>query len=74
MKPQDIGFIVLFLVLLLVRKEKAFLVAGLACFFLAIPLFSRWIFFTGERLVWYGAAFIFATIVNMAIHRKEKRV
>jgi len=31
---------------------------GLGCFVLAIPLFSQWIFFTAERLTWYGAAFI----------------
>jgi len=71
MKPQDIGFIVVFLILLLIRKEKAFLIAGLSCFLLAIPLFARWIFFTGERLVWYGAAFIFATIVLMLLRKEQ---
>lgn len=71
MKPQDIGFIVVLCVLLLVHRAKFFVVAGLLCFLLAIPLFAKWIFFTGERLVWYGAAFVFIGILYMLVDKKE---
>ncbi len=57
MKPQDIGFFLVFVVLLLIRKPRLFLFAGLASWVLAIPLFATWTFFTAERLTWYGAAF-----------------
>ncbi len=71
MKPQDIGFVIVLGLLLVLRKEKLFIITGLACFLLAIPLFSRWIFFTGERLTWYGAAFITLGIIGMYC-KKEK--
>lgn len=72
MKPQDIGFIIVLGILLVLRREKLFVSAGLLCFLLAIPLFARWIFFTGERLVWYGAAFVFVGIILMVVQKKEK--
>lgn len=58
MKIQDIGFIIVLTLLILLRKEKLFIWAGLGCFLLAIPLFTKWVFFTAERLTWYGAGFI----------------
>lgn len=63
MKPQDIGFFVALVVLALVKKPKLFLIAGLASWVLAMPLFARWIFFTAERLTWYGACFILIYLV-----------
>lgn len=63
MKPQDVGFIIVLAILLVVRKPTWFVYAGLLCFALSIPLFARWVFFTGERLVWYGAAFVFVSII-----------
>lgn len=63
MKPQDIVFILLLIVLLLVRKPRVLLFAGLGSWILAIPLFATWVFFTAERLTWYGAAFIFSFLV-----------
>lgn len=56
MKTQDIVFFVA--LLLLLKKPGWLLWIGLGCFVLAIPLFAQWIFFTAERLTWYGAAFI----------------
>lgn len=56
MKPQDIVFFITLAFLL--KRPGWFLGAGLTCFLLAIPLFAQWIFFTAERLTWYGAAFI----------------
>lgn len=61
MKLQDAVFLIMLAFLL--RKREWLLWAGLACFALAIPLFSRWIFFTAERLTWYGAAFIAAWVL-----------
>lgn len=73
MKIQDIVFISVLLILLVFRKPRVFVITGLACFLLAIPFFSRWIFFTGERLTWYGAAFITLGIIGMYC-KKEKQV
>jgi hypothetical protein len=58
MKLQDIGFFLVFIALLLSKKPRLFLIAGLVSWILAIPLFAGWIFFTAERLTWYGAAFV----------------
>ena len=63
MKIQDIAFFIILLSLLVLRKKQMFLYVGLICFILAIPLFATWIFFTGERLVWYGTGFIFVFIL-----------
>ncbi len=63
MKIQDLLFF-LITVLLLTRKQKIVLVyAGLAALLLAIPLYSRWIFFTAERLTWYAGAWFFLFII-----------
>ncbi len=70
MKLQDIGFLIVLAILLIIRKPIWFVYAGLLCFTLAIPLFARWIFFTGERMTWYGAAFVFVSII-LYIVKKE---
>lgn len=69
MKPQDIVFLAMFSVLFFIRIPKVFLVAGIFCYILAIPLFSAWIFFTAERLTWYGSVFILASL--LISQRKE---
>ena len=71
MKLQDIGFLVILVILLVLHKRKLFVGMGLLCFLFAIPLFAKWIFFTGERLVWYGAAFVFIGIILMLVQKKE---
>jgi len=73
MKIQDIAFIGVLFILFVFRKPRVFILTGLVCFLLAIPLFSRWVFFTGERLTWYGAAFITLGIIGMYC-KKEKKV
>jgi len=70
MKIQDILFIIGVFTLFLLRKDKWFLYAGLLCFFLAIPLFAKWIFFTGERLTWYGAGFLLVAILTEVSQRR----
>jgi len=63
MKIQDILFIVLFAILLFKHKENSFLSLGLLCLLFAIPLFYFWIFFTAERLVWYGVLLILVEVI-----------
>ncbi|MBI5621075.1 hypothetical protein HY949_04795 [Candidatus Gottesmanbacteria bacterium] len=73
MKPQDVGFFILLGVLLLFRRPVVFVLAGLGCLMLAIPLFATWTFFTAERLTWYAAAF-FLTFILISLlkpHRVE---
>lgn len=72
MKLQDIAFFVIFALLLVFRRSQWFVYAGLACFVLAIPLFAKWVFFTAERLAWYGAAFILAGIIGSIGKAKER--
>ncbi len=78
MKLQDIVFLAMFSVLFSIRIPKLFLVAGILCYILAIPLFSAWIFFTAERLIWYGSVFILASLIipekrQCAVKYKSKR-
>jgi predicted branched-subunit amino acid permease len=63
MKIQDILFIVLLVVLLLKRKENSFVAIGLGCFLLAIPFFYLYVFFTAERLLYYGALLVFIEVI-----------
>jgi hypothetical protein len=71
MKIQDLGFFILLMVLLFVKRNPQWLiVAGLLCLVLAMPLFHFWIFFTAERLVWYASAFIFTAILLMFFRRR----
>lgn len=74
MKPQDIAFIVIFIALIIYRKPKLLVAAGLACLLISMPLFAKWIFFTAERLTWYAAAFfLLAIVVNIWKLRDNKR-
>ncbi|MBU3978463.1 hypothetical protein KKE68_02045 [Patescibacteria group bacterium] len=70
MKIQDIIFLIILAVLFYKINPKYFVIAGLVCFALAIPLFYLWIFFTAERLVYYGFAFILASV---AIYLSPRR-
>lgn len=56
MKPQDITFLIILGVLVWMRRPRWFVWAGLSSLALSIPLFGKWIFFTAERLTWYGGA------------------
>jgi hypothetical protein len=71
MKIQDIGFFIILFSLVLFRKERLFVYAGLLCLILAIPLFAKWIFFTAERLTWYAGAFFLVAVVS---EMKSRRV
>ncbi|MBI5619666.1 hypothetical protein HY950_01775 [Candidatus Gottesmanbacteria bacterium] len=63
MKIQDSIFIAVLAILLLLRKPKWFAVAGVASLIVSIPLFTVWIFFTAQRLIWYAAAFFFLSLL-----------
>lgn len=63
MKIQDIAFLVVLALLIVKRNPKLATFCGLACLVFSIPLFSFWVFFTAERLVWYAAAFFLLAII-----------
>jgi len=63
MKPQDILFIITILFLLWKKNPKHFVVAGLICLALSMPLFHFWIFFTAQRLVYYAVGFFLFSII-----------
>jgi hypothetical protein len=73
MKPQDVGFILLLIVLSIWHRSKIFFFVGLLCFLIAIPLFQYRIFFTAERLTWYGAAYILLATILLAVDTMKKR-
>ena len=62
MKPQDILFIILLVMLLRKGEPRWFVLAGLVSLVLSMPLFGMWVFFTAERLVWYAASFFFIAL------------
>jgi hypothetical protein len=70
-KIQDLSFFVVLVYLLWRRSSRLFVIFGLACLLLAMPLFAFRIFFTAERLTWYAAAF-FAVSVFLIIIKKDK--
>jgi hypothetical protein len=71
MKIQDVGFFIVLAILIVFRKERWFVYAGLMSLLAAIPLFAKWVFFTAERLTWYAAAFFLVFILSQLISRRE---
>lgn len=63
MKIQDVAFLVVLALLIVKRNPKLATLCGLSCLVFSIPLFSFWVFFTAERLVWYAAAFFGLAII-----------
>lgn len=59
MKIQDAIFLFVLLIMLFssIKNPNRFVYAGTTCFVVSIPLFYFWIFFTAQRLVYYGLAF-----------------
>lgn len=74
MKPQDILFFIILIFLIAQKKPRLAVFAGIASLFLSIPLFSLWIFFTAERLVWYAAAFftLFIALTILKINKNDE--
>ena len=69
MKPQDAVFFAV--LVLLLRRPEWLLWTGIGCFALSIPLFAQWIFFTAERMTWYGSAFILFSLI-ISLRNKTK--
>lgn len=66
MKAQDILFLILFTIMLLIsRNYKLLLGSALIMTIFAMPLFYFWIFFTAQRLIYYAVAFIFVSAILM---------
>ncbi|HVT00648.1 MAG TPA: hypothetical protein VHE53_00255 [Patescibacteria group bacterium] len=72
MKPQDILFILILIVLLFKRNPKYFVWAGLVSILLSIPLFAFWVFFTAQRFVYYGVAFMLFACVFFILDFRNK--
>ncbi len=70
MKIQDIIFVVILLILIFIRRQRLFVVTGLVCLVLSIPLFYLWIFFTAQHLVYYAAGFFLSAIILLFIQKK----
>lgn len=62
-KIQDLVFIIVLTALFWCKTPRYFVWAGLISLILAIPLFTKWIFFTAERLTWYAACFFVIAIL-----------
>jgi len=72
MKPQDIIFLVILLVLLFKRRPEWLIWAGLVSLIISMPLFYFWIFFTAQRLVEYAAAFFLIAILLLLFKNSRK--
>lgn len=63
MKPQDIIFFIILVILVYKKNSKLAVLIGIIALIISIPLFATWTFFTAERLTWYAAAFFLLSIV-----------
>lgn len=73
MKLQDLFFLTVFFILLFKHDPKWFVILGIVCLILSMPLFAFWVFFTAERLTWYAGAFFLAAIIIYFFRKKKKQ-
>ncbi|MCL5432841.1 MAG: hypothetical protein M1524_01875 [Patescibacteria group bacterium] len=73
MKIQDIFFLVILAFLIFMRNPRWATIVGVLLLVMSIPLFSFWIFFTAERLVWYAAACFLVAVLMAGINLKKER-
>lgn len=73
MKIQDIVFLILFALLAYKQSPKLSAKFGIIALIVAIPLFTFWIFFTAERLVWYAAAFFLLCVAQELLRKSDKK-
>ncbi len=74
MKLQDIAFIISTIVLIVGKKPRLFVYAGLVSLAFSAPLFAAWIFFTATRLTWYAASFFLVFVLwQIAAGRRMTR-
>lgn len=62
MKPQDIIFLLVFLILLFKKDFRLTAIIGMLCIAVSIPLFAKWIFYTAQHLIWYSGAFFLLAV------------
>jgi len=72
-KPQDILFIIVLILLLIKRSPKLFVSAGIVCLLLAIPLYYKWIFFTAQRFTLYAFVLILLAILFNLIRMRHNK-
>jgi hypothetical protein len=63
MKLQDVILVLIGCALLVKRDARVCFMAGLACILISIPFFASWVFFTGQRLLWYAAVYFMSGII-----------
>jgi hypothetical protein len=73
MKIQDILFIGVLGYLLFKRSPRLVAGFGMGLLLLSIPLFAKWVFFTAERMVWYGVVFLLLSIVLHILQLKKTK-
>ncbi len=71
MKAQDIFFLVVLLLTIAINKPKLLVWTGLICLVVSVPLFSFWIFFTAQILVYYAAGFILVATLLYLFRLRE---
>lgn len=71
MKPQDILFLLIVCVLILIRKPRLIALSAMVLLLLAIPLYGQWVFFTAHRLVMYSAG-LYVLYVLFSLQLKNK--
>jgi hypothetical protein len=72
MKIQDLAFFAALAFLIYKHNPRLAAVGGVLCLVLSIPLFSSWIFFTAQRLVWYAAGFFLLAIIFYLFKANER--
>lgn len=70
MKIQDLFFIGLLAAIILSRKTKVAIIAGLFLLLASIPFFSLWIFFTAQRLVIYAFFLLVLSVITLLIQNR----
>lgn len=73
MKIQDILFIIILLLLLWKRKPEWLVGVAIFSVIIAVPLFAKWIFFTAERLTYYGFGFLLCAVVILFIQEARRK-
>lgn len=63
MKPQDILFFIVLMVLIFIKKSNWIVIAALLCIGLALPLFAKHIFFTAQHLTYYAWGFLLVAVL-----------
>lgn len=75
MKPQDILFVAILAIILIKRFDPKWVaLLGVSCILLSMPLFSLWIFFTAQRLMWYAAAFFLVSVTLTLLRLRKNTV